>query len=141
MWRLLSGYTNYIKIGLAVLLLCSAFYGGYHIGNSKYLAYKAEVETIARTQEAKVQSIQAQHELVTRGIKDEYEAKLSAVRNYYKSASMWNKSSTSTVPGISATTSVTDVISSYNVLAGQCSQSTLMLVELQKWINEQAGTK
>ena len=145
MWSIalgfISNYVNYIKIGFGVLLLCLCFYGGYHMGNTKYLAYKAEVEVAAKTQEAKVQSIQAQHELVTKGIQDEYEAKLSAVRNYYKSTSMWNKSSGSPMPGISAAPSVSDVATAYNLLAGQCAQTTLMLTELQKWLNEQIGIK
>jgi hypothetical protein len=92
-------------------------------------------------QEAEVKSIQKQQALVTKGIKDEYDAKLSAVRNYYKSTSMWNNASGSQVPGISAAPSSADVITAYNVLAGQCAEATLQLVQLQKWLNEQVGIK
>ena len=131
----------YVKIGVVSLLLLGIFYAGWHVRDVDYMAFKKEVESIAKAQEAKVQSIQAQHELVTKGISNEYEAKLSAVRNYYKSTSVWNKSSGSTMPGISTAPSSADVIAAYNELAGNCAQTTLQVVELQKWINEQIGIK
>ena len=139
MWGLLSGYVDYLKIGFIILIVCGSFYGGFHLGNNRYLEYKASVEIAAKEQEAKVESIQKQHELVTKGITDEYEAKLTAVRNYYAATSVWNKPSGGSVPGISKAPSVTDVITSYNELAGNCAQTTLQLVELQKWINAQMG--
>jgi hypothetical protein len=43
--------------------------------------------------------------------------------------------------GISTAPKSADVISAYNELAGNCAQTTLMLVELQKWLNEQIGIK
>ena len=132
---------TYVKAGLFTVVLCSVFYFGYHIGNSKYVSLKQETELLAKTQEAKVESITKQQKLVTKGIQDEYEAKLSAIRNYYKSTSMWNNPSSNKVSGLSTAPSVTDVISAYNVLAGQCAETTAQVVELQKWINEQVGIK
>ena len=131
----------YVKIVAGIVCILSIFFAGWHVRDVDYMAFKKEVESVAKAQEAKVQSIQAQHELVTKGISNEYEAKLSAVRNYYKSTSVWNKSSGSTMPGISAAPSSADVIAAYNELAGQCAQATLQVVELQKWINEQIGIK
>ena len=139
MLELLNGYINYIKIGFAVLLACGLFYSGFHIGNNRYLEYRASVEEIAKTQEAKVQSIQAQHELVTKGIKDEYDAKLALLRQYY--ANGVRQSSSSAVPGISTTSSIADATTAYTVLVGQCAETTLQLVELQKWMLEQMGIK
>ena len=141
MWSLLNGYTNYIKIGLYVMAACGIFYSGFHIGNQRYLDYKSKVEIAQKTQEQKVESITKQQELVTKGIKDEYDAKLSAVRNYYKSTSMWNNPNSSTMSGLSTAPKSADVITAYNELAGNCAQTTLMLVELQKWLNEQVGIK
>ena len=86
-------------------------------------------------------TIQKQHEIVTKGIKDEYDTKLSALRSYYKSTSVWNNNGGSTVSSLSPTSKSADVISAYNELAGNCAQTTLMLVELQKWLNEQIGIK
>ena len=126
---------------MAAVLLLGAFGFGWHIRNNDYMDFKRQVDTAAKTQEAKVEAITKQQELVTKGIQDEYDAKLSAVRNYYKSTSVWNNGSKQQVPGLSTAPSLTDVVTAYNVLAGQCAETTAQVVELQKWINEQVGIK
>ena len=139
MLDLLNGYINYIKIGFLVFIACGLFYGGFHVGNLRYLEYKASVEATAKIQEAKVQSITKQQELVTKGIQDEYEAKLTAVKSFYGRV-QFNPSG-STMSGLSATPKSTDVITAYNELAGRCAETTLQLTSLQKWLNEQVGIK
>ena len=131
----------YAKIVAGGLLLLSIFYAGWHMRDVDFMAFKKEVEQVAKAQEEKVKSIRSQQELVTKGIQDEHNAKLAAVRNYYKSTSVWNNTSGSTVPGIPNTPSATDVITAYNGLAGRCAETTLMLIDLQKWLNEQIGIK
>jgi hypothetical protein len=131
---------QFIAIAAAVAFLLGAG-AGWKYEHNKFVTFKTEVESVAKVQEAEVKSIQKQQALVTKGIKDEYDAKLSAVRNYYKSTSVWNNASGSQVPGISATPSSADVITAYNVLAGQCAETTLQLTQLQKWLNEQIGIK
>ena len=131
----------YGKILAGVLCVLGIFYAGWHTRDVDFMAFKKEVESVAKVQEAKVESIQKQQALVTKGIQDEHEAKLAALRNYYKSTSVWNNASGSTVPGISNTPSTTDVITAYNGLAGRCAETTLKLVDLQKWLNEQIGIK
>ena len=131
----------YVKIVAGGLLLLSVFYAGWHTRDVDYMAFKKEVENTAKAQEAHVESIKKQQALVTKGIQDEHEAKLAAVRNYYKSTSVWNNASGSTMPGISNAPSATDVIAAYNGLAGRCAETTLTLVDLQKWLNEQIGVK
>ena len=131
----------YAKIIGGVLCVLGIFYAGWHLRDMDYMAYKKDVENATKAQEANTVAVQKQQELVTKGIKDEYDAKLSAVRNYYKSTSMWNNNGSSTVPGISPAPSVTDVISSYNELAERCAETTVQVIELQKWINEQVGIK
>ena len=133
--------TQYVQFGIAAIALLFAAYLGYSYEHNRFMAFKAEVEATARLQEAQVNSINKQQALVTKGIKDEYDAKLTAIRNYYKSTSVWNNSSSGQVPGISTAPSATDVIASYNVLAGQCAEATQQLVSLQKWLNEQIGIK
>jgi hypothetical protein len=132
-------YVNYIKIGLLIVLICGCIYG--YVEHTRFVAYREEVKVAADKQKAQTESIQKQHELVTKGIQDEYDAKLTTLRNYYKSTSVWNNNGTSSMPGISTTPKSADVIAAYNELAGNCAQTTLMLVELQKWINEQIGIK
>ena len=104
------------------------------------MEYKTSVENAAKAQEAHIESIKKQQELVTKGIQNEYDAKLAAIRNYYKSTSVWN-SNGSQVSGLSAAPSTTDVIASYNKLAGLCAETTAQTIALQDWIREQAGIK
>ena len=132
---------DYVKVSLLGGLCLILFGSGYWMGYSRYIEYKKSVEIIAKTQEAKVESIQKQHELVTKGIANEYEAKLAALRNYYKSTSVWNNPSSSKVSGISTAPTVADVATAYNLLAGQCAETTQQVVSLQDWINAQIGIK
>jgi hypothetical protein len=132
---------DYAKFGIAAFLLLSAFATGWGLRNRDFNEYKQEVSNAAKAQEEKVKSIRSQQELVNKGIENEYEAKIAALRNYYKSTSVWNNGSSSKVPGISAAPSATDVITAYNQLIGSCAETTQQLVSLQEWLNEQIGIK
>jgi len=134
-------YANYIKIGLVIIVLFGFFSAGWSVRNRDFMDYKKGVEIAAKEQEAKVESIQKQHELVTKGISDEYDAKLTAVRNYYKSTSVWNNNGGSKTSGLSTAPSAADVATAYNLLAEQCAETTQQLVSLQEWINAQIGIK
>lgn len=129
----------YIYAGLTLLALAGFGYGRYEYNALQ--AYKLEVAVAQKTQEAKVESITKQQDLVSKSIKDEYEAKLAAVRNYYKSTSVWNNGSPKQVSGLSPTSQLADAIASYNGLALRCSETTLQLIELQKWLTEQMTIK
>ena len=132
---------DYWKLAIAGAVIVGAFLAGWNVRNNDYKAFKLEVEHTAQAQEANVKSIQKQQALVTKGIENEYEAKLAAVRQYYKSTSVWNNPSSGKVSGISTSPSATDVITAYNVLAGQCAETTQQIVSLQSWLNEQMGIK
>ena len=130
--------STYIYAGLILLSVIGFSYGRYE--HNKYVTFKAEVEAIAIKQQAHVESITKQQALVTKGIENEYNAKLAALRNYYKSTSVWNNGG-SKVPGISAAPSATDVITAYNILAGQCAETTAQTIALQDWVKQQMGIK
>ena len=130
---------DYVKISLIAGICLIVFGAGFWVGNSRYVRYKAEVEIAAKAQEAKVESIQKQHELVKKATEDEYTAKLALLRQYY--ANGVRQPSSSNLPGISSTASIVNANTAYSVLAGQCSQTTLMLTELQKFINETYAIK
>jgi len=134
MWMLLSGYFNYFKVGLAVFIACGIFYGGFHLGNNRYLEYKASVEATAKAQEAHNQAVEQQHQLVNQGIKNEYEGKLAALRNYY--GRMQLNSSSGSMSGISPTPKGTDAETAYPILAGQCAETTLQVNLWQEWATE-----
>jgi len=140
MWGLLGNYANIVKAGLIVSALCLVFFAGWHIRDNDFTIYKDQVRIAAEKQAAQTASVQKQHELVTKGISDEYNAKLALVRQYYANGVRQSDGS-STVSNISTAPKSADVISAYNELAGNCAQTTLQLVELQKWINDQTGIK
>ena len=130
---------DYAKLAIIGAILSVAFGSGWWLGYSRYVEYKKSVEIAAKVQEAKVESIQKQHELVTKGIQDEYTAKLDLLRNYY--ANGVRQPNTSKLPTISNATGGLDAITAYNLLAGQCAETTQQIVSLQKWINEQMGIR
>ena len=132
---------DYAKLAILGAICAAVFGSGWWVGYSKYLDFKKEVEVTAKLQEEKVKSIRSQQELVTKGIENEYEVKIAALRNYYKSTSVWNNPSSSKVPGISAAPSATDVITAYNILAGQCAETTAQTIALQDWLKQQIGIK
>jgi hypothetical protein len=129
----------YIYAALTVVALGGIGYGKYQ--HNQYVEFKTQVEVLGKVQEAKVESITKQQALVTKGIENEYEAKLAAVRQYYKSTSVWNNGSSSKVSGLSTAPSATDVIAAYNILAGQCAETTTQTIALQDWIKAQIGVK
>jgi hypothetical protein len=131
-------YAKLIILG-GIFLVGAGF--GWYFPHRALVEYKTSVEVAAKAQEEKVKSIRSQQELVTKGIQNEYEAKLSAIRNYYKSTSVWNNPNSSSVSSISAAPNATDVIASYNKLAGLCAETTAQTIALQEWIKEQAGIK
>jgi len=134
MWSFIDEYINYIKVGACVLLGCIVFYSGFHIGNNRYVEYKASVEATAKEQEEKIKSIRSQQELVNKGIQNEYEGKLAALRNFY-GRMQFNPGSRS-VPGISPTPKGTDAETAYPILAGQCAETTLQVNLWQEWATE-----
>ena len=127
-------YGTYIKAGLLIVLVCGVFFAGWHTRDRDFTIYKDQVRIEAEKAQAHTESVQKQQALVTKGIQDEYDAKLSLLRQYY--ANGVRNTGASTMPGISSTSKLSDAIAAYNVLAGQCAQTTLQVVEWQKWYNE-----
>ena len=131
---------DYGKLAILGVIIVAVFGSGWYLGNSRYVSFKAQVEATAKAQEEKVKSIRAQQELVTKGIENEYNAKLALIRQYYANNRV-QQPSPSTMSNYGISTKQFDGISAYNELVGNCAETTLMLVELQKWINEQYGIK
>lgn len=129
--------STWISIGSIVLALAGFGYGKYQ--HNQYVEFKAETIAQAKIQEAKNESIQKQSDLVNKGIKNEYEAKLAAVRNYY--SGLQRNTGGSSVPGISNPTSGVNESPAYYKLAESCSETTVQVIALQDWILQQAGVK
>ena len=129
----------YVKLIAGVVCVLGIFYAGWHTRDVDYMAFKKEVVAIAKAQEANVESVKKQQDLVNKGIKNDYESKLSAVRNFYTSG-VRNPSSGS-MSGISPAPKGTDAETAYPILAGQCAAATVQLTSLQDWVNAQIGIK
>jgi hypothetical protein len=130
---------DYVKVSLLGGLCVILFGSGWWMGYSKYIDYKKSVEIAAKIQEAKVESIQKQHELVTKGIQNEYDAKLALLRTYY--ANGVRQPNSGSVSNLSTTASLANASAAYADLIGQCAETTQQLVSLQEWINGQLGIK
>ena len=133
-------YGNYIKILLLIGLVCGVFFAGWHTRDRDFTIYKDQVRIASEKQQAENESIQKQQALVTKGIQDEYDAKLSLLRQYYANG-VRNNNGSSPVSSISSTSKLSDAITAYNQLASDCAATTLQVVTLQQWINEQMGIK
>ena len=131
---------TYVKAGLLILLVCGVFFAGWHTRDRDFTIYKDQVRIAAEKQQAENESIQKQQALINKGIQDEYDAKLSLLRQYYANG-VRNNNGSNPVSGISSTTKLSDAIAAYNQLASDCAATTLQVVTLQQWVNEQLGVK
>lgn len=134
----------YLILG-AALVVIGAFFGGYYKGYSaeheKLLAFKAQVEAEAEKQKVHNESVVKQQELITDGVKNEYETRLAALRAYYArrvqqpSTSGGNMSSVSKPsPGANGSTSDPEFV-------GRCAETTAQLTALQAWIRKQGAVQ
>ena len=76
-------YGTYVKAILLVVFVCGVFFAGWHTRDRDFTIYKDQVRIAAEKQQAENESIKKQQELITKGIQDEYNAKLTLLRQYY----------------------------------------------------------
>ena len=133
-------YGNYVKIILLIGLVCGIFFAGWHTRDRDFTIYKDQVRIEAEKQQAHTESIQKQQEITTKGIQNEYDAKLALLRQYYANG-VRNNNGSNTMSSISSTSKLSDAIAAYNQLASDCAATTLQVVTLQQWINEQIAIK
>jgi len=131
---------TYVKAGLLILLVCGVFFAGWHTRDRDFTIYKDQVRIAAEKQQAENESIQKQQALVTKGIQDEYDAKLTLLRQYYANG-VRNNNGSGAMSSISSTSKLSDAITAYNQLASDCAATTLQAVTLQQWVNEQLSVK
>ena len=133
-------YGTYIKAGLLIVLVCGVFYAGWHTRDRDFTIYKDQIRIEAEKAQAHTESVQKQQVLITKGIQDEYDAKLALLRQYYANG-VRNNNGSNPMSSISTTSKLSDAISAYNQLASDCAATTLQAVTLQQWINEQIAIK
>ena len=128
-----------------VLIVIASFGTGYYKGYSneheKFVAFQEQIKAIAKTQEAKNESIVKQNALVTDGIKNEYETKLSALRSYYSKRVQFHSPSGGNVSSISDASAAANGSTSNPEFVGRCAETTAQLVSLQDWVKKQMSVK
>lgn len=123
--------STYVKLGsIAALLLISAYFG-YSFEHSRFMAYKSEIESIAKAQDTKNQAIRQVQEQINKSTKESYEAKLSAIKSYYGGMRL---SSSGQMPSLSDSSTGANVEPSKLIL--DCAYSTQQLMSLQDWIKQ-----
>ena len=129
-------YKAVLILATVVAIFATGYYKGYKNTQEKFDTYKAEVAAVAAQQEAKTKVINQNNTKVAKETSNAYKDNLAAVRDYYNR--MHNDGS-KFVSRLSNAPSGTNADSPYDVLAGQCAETTLQVVTLQKFINETAA--
>lgn len=129
---LLSPFAKLFGLGLvAAGVFGFGYWKGYSSEHEKFVTYKAEIQAQVKQQEIYNQNIAKQQQLKTEGIINEYKAKLAHLRN--NSSWMQRNPSTVQLPETKGTPGAFTA-PTYEVLVGQCLETTLMLTSLQEWV-------
>lgn len=126
----------YAKIGIAIAIILAAYWKGYHDEHKRFLAFQAEVAAIGKAQELANQNAIQLSEVITEGIKDEYETRIASLRRQYANAGRVcnTNSGGSQVSTVSKPPNGTDGTPADPEFIGKCAETTAQLVALQKWI-------
>jgi hypothetical protein len=124
------------KIGAIVAALCFSYWKGYSGEHEKFVRFKAEVEAVGKAQEIANQNAAEIAAVITEGVKNEYEASIAALRNYYTDRVQSNPSR-GNLPAVSGSTTRANESAANPVFVGQCAEVTQQLVSLQKWVEKQ----
>jgi hypothetical protein len=124
----------YIYAALSLAAISGIGYGKYE--SVKYDAYVSKVEAQAKEQEMINHYKAKEAAQVTEKVKNDYENKLSIIKRTYGGMRL---SSTQQVGTISNAPSATDGTATDPKFIEKCAMTTLQLVSLQAWLNEQIG--
>jgi hypothetical protein len=127
----------YAKIAAVAFALALAYWAGYDRMRDKHLLFVAEVKAIGEAQEAANKSAVEIAEVITEGVKNEYEARIATLRSQYAGRVRQCSPSSGQVSSPSSTTSRADDLASDSRLAGLCAETTQQLISLQQWILKQ----
>ena len=127
---------TWVKIAAIATALAFSYWKGYSGEHEKFVKFKAEVEAVGKAQEIANQSAAEIAAVITEGVKNEYEASIAALRNYYDNRVQSNTRS-GNLPAVSGSTPRANESAGNTVPAGQCAEVTQQLVSLQKWVEKQ----
>jgi len=140
MFPLSLPYKLLIAAGIVTALVLVGGIQGYTIGKGKvqkeFDVYKNKVERLSITQEIKTHEIfKAQQQAIVAAT-DEYSRSITSIRKYYRMRGNTSNGSNQVSP-VPGTTNESEGSSSYDILAGQCAETTQQVISLQKIWEEQ----
>ena len=124
----------YLKIAAVVIALVIAYWQGYSTMRDKHLLFVAEVKAVGEAQEAANKSAVEIAEVITEGVKDEYETRIAALRRQYAGRVQQCNTSGGNLPTVSKPTASVNGTTDDPAIIGLCAEETAKLVALQKWI-------
>ena len=131
----------YAKIGIVVAVILAAYWKGYSDEHERFLKFQAEVAAIGKAQEQANQHAIEVAEIITEGVRSEYEARIDAVRRQYAGRVQQCSTGRSNLPATPKTTSRADELAADSRLAGLCAETTQQLISLQQWVAKQGAQK
>lgn len=131
----------YLKIAAVVIALGIAYWQGYSTMRDKHLLFVAEVKAVGEAQEAANRSAVEIAEVITEGVKNEYEARIDTLRSQYASRVRQCSSGSGKVSSTSRPSTRADELATDDRLAGLCAETTQQLISLQQWIIKQQGAQ
>ena len=127
---------SYVRIAILASIFMAGLLLGWGYEYRNLVAFKAEVEAVAKVQQAKNESIVKQQTLVNKGIENEYQAKLSALKSYYGGLRQPSSGQLSAIPQ-----STIGIDGKATNLELACAYTTQQLVSLQGWLRQQLEVK
>jgi hypothetical protein len=118
--------------GLVIALFGFGYYKGYSAEKARHDAFKAQIEAATLAQEKVNQQIIKRQDIVTKGITNEYKAKVARLESIYNGVQY--RDSTAVSPNPSTAARVNE--KTQNLIL-DCAVTTQQLVSLQDWIEEQ----
>jgi hypothetical protein len=133
-----SSSIDYVKIAFFALCVFISGYIGYSFEHSKLVAYKAQVETAGKIQEAKNEQILKEQQVTTERITNDYKNQLARIHSYYSGL---HDTSGGSMSSPSNTLVRINGFTTDPVFAEQCATTTAQAVALQQFIQEQLTIK
>jgi hypothetical protein len=124
----------YAKIAAIAIALALAYWAGYDRMRDKHLLFVAEVKAAGEAQEAANKSAVEIAEVITEGVKDEYETRIAALRRQYAGRVQQCGASSGSVPSVSKPAPSVAGTADDPAIVGLCAEETAKLVALQKWV-------
>jgi hypothetical protein len=124
----------YAKIAAIAIALALAYWAGYDRMRDKHLLFVAEVKAVGEAAEAANKSAVEIAEVITEGVKDEYETRIAALRRQYAGRVQQCSTSGGAVSSVSKPAPSVVGTADDPAIIGLCAEETAKLVALQKWV-------